>query len=45
MKCKKDTAGLEEAGVVDFPDEKGKAKSVTKNGGTISAAQTVVDNY
>ena len=40
-----DTAGLEEAGVVDFPDEKGATKSVTKNGVTISAAQTVVDNY
>lgn len=40
-----DTAGLEEAGVVDFPDENGATKSVTKNGVTISAAQTVVDNY
>lgn len=40
-----DTAGLEEAGVVEFPDENGETKSVTKNGVTISAVQTVVDNY
>lgn len=40
-----DIAKIEKKGVVDFPDEKGKTQSITNNGVTISAAQTIVDNY
>lgn len=40
-----DTIKYEETGVAQFPDEKGETKSVTVDGVTISATQTIVDNY
>lgn len=40
-----DERKYEETGVVDFPNEKDETKSITKNGITVSVAQTIVDNY
>ncbi len=40
-----DTVKHEQTGLAQFPDENGETQSVTIDGVTISATQTIVDNY